>query len=87
MEEIAGATGDLPVDDTFHAAQVVVHTHIHDAQVETVLAAEHVHTATASGEVDHLLPSHFAWRHAHTLTLYTVVAAQQQVAGMIEVRR
>ena len=42
-----------------------------------MLAAEHVHTATATGKVYHLLPSDFTWRDADTLALYAVVATQQ----------
>jgi hypothetical protein len=37
-------------------------------------------------KIDHLLPGHLAWRHAHPLALYAVVATQQQMAGVGETR-
>ena len=52
-----------------------------------MLTAEHVHAATSTGEVNHLLPGDLAWRHAHALTLDAVVAAQQQMARMGETGR
>ena len=50
--------------------------------MEAVLTAEHIHAASATGEVDHLLPGDLARTDADTLTLDAVIAAQQQVAGM-----
>ena len=87
VQEIAGATGNFAVNNTLNMAQVIVHARVHDAQFETVLTAEHVHATSTAGKVDHLLPGYLAWRHAHALTLDAVVAAQQQMAGVVEAGR
>ena len=84
VEEVLRAPRNLAVDDAFHAAEVVVYADIHDAQLEAMLTAEHVDTAAAAREVDHLLPGDVAGTDAHALTFDAVVAAQQQVAGMAQ---
>ena len=86
MKEITCAEGYLAVDDTWHAGQIMIHAHVHDAQVETMLSAEHVHASTATGEVHHLLPGHLTGGGTHAFLLYAVVTAQQQVAGMCQPR-
>ena len=65
----------------------MVYAYVHDAELEAVLAAEHVDAAAAAGEVDHLLPGHFARTDADPFALYAVVAAQEQVAGVCEAWR
>ena len=40
-----------------------------------MLSAEHVDTAAATGEVEHLLPRHLTRTDADTFALYAVVAA------------
>jgi hypothetical protein len=82
VEEILGAPGYLMVDDAWHGGEVVIDTDIDDAEFEAVLAAEHIDAATATGEVNHLLPRHFTGRHTDTLTLNAMVTAQQQVTRM-----
>ena len=62
--------------------KVIVYAHVDDAQREAVLTAEHIDTATATGEVDHLLPRHLTGRHADTLAFYAVVSTQEQVTGV-----
>ena len=84
MQEIAGATGNLAVDDALDITQVIVHARVHNAQLEPMLAAKHIHAAPATGKVNHLLPGDLTGRHAHALALDAVVAAQQQVARMIQ---
>ena len=81
VEEIAGTMGYLAVDNQGFI-EVIVYAHIDNAQLEPVLTAEHVHATAATGEVKHLLPRHFAGAHADTLTLYAVVATEEQVAWM-----
>ncbi len=61
MQEIACATRYLSVDDTVYMAEVVVNTHIHNAQMETMLSAEHIDSSSTSCEVNHLLPGDFPW--------------------------
>ena len=73
MKEIPGAAGYLFVDDARNLGQVIIHPHINDAQSETMLTAEHIHTATTMREVNHLLPCDITGRHADTLPLYAVV--------------
>ena len=89
VEEILGATGYLAVEDsvrsTLHiqpSTKLIIDAYIDDAEVEAVLTTEHIDATAASGEVEHLLPRHLAWRHADSLALDAVVAAEQQVTGM-----
>ena len=82
MEEVARATRYLTIDDAWHLRKVVVDTHIDNLQIETMLAAEHIDTASATGEVDHLLPSDLTGRHTDTLALDTMIAPQEQMTGM-----
>ena len=51
-----------------------------------MLSAEHVHAASTTGKVEHLLPRDLARADADALTLDAMVAAEQQVAGMGERR-
>ena len=85
VEKVARAVGNLPVDDGRIGREVMIHSHIHQQQFETVLSAKHVDTSAAFGEIDHLLPGDLTWRHAHLFTLYAVVGTKQQVAGMRQV--
>ena len=62
--------------------KIVVDTDVDDTEMETVLATEHIHTAATTREVNHLLPSDLTRTDTHSLTLYTVIATQKQVAGM-----
>ena len=87
VEEVAGATGHLAVDDAFHACEVVIYTDIDDAQLEAVLTTEHVDSAATMGEVQHLLPRHFSRTDTHAFMFDAVVASQQQMAGVAEVWR
>ena len=82
VEEVAGAPCDFPVEYARMFRQVVIDSHVDDAEVEAVLTAEHVYAAATACEVNHLLPGHFARTDADTLALDAVVAAEQQVAGM-----
>ena len=75
VQEIPRTSGYLAVDDTIYLREIVIHPHVHNAQLESMLTAEHVHTATAAREVDHLLPSDLTRRNAHALALNAVVAA------------
>ena len=47
-----------------------------------MLSAEHIDTTATMRKVNHLLPGDLTGRDTDTLTLYTVVATQEQVAGM-----
>ena len=51
IEEIARTSRYLAMNDTRNGRKIVIHTHIDDAQLETVLATEHIHTATATGDL------------------------------------
>ena len=75
MEEIGCPRGYLMVLGAFHRTQVMIYTHVHDMQFKTMLATEHIHTATAMGEVYHLLPRHLTWRYAYSLLLDAIVTA------------
>ena len=74
VEKVSGATGYLLVNNALYARQVVIHTHIDDAEMEVVLTAEHVHTTTTTGEINHLLPRHFARGHTDSLAFYPMIA-------------
>jgi hypothetical protein len=52
-----------------------------------MLTAKHIDTASATGKIDHLLPCDFTGRHTDSLTLYTMIASQQQMARMSQRRR
>ena len=41
-------------------AEVVVDTNVNNAELESVLAAEHIDASSSATEVSHLLPCHFA---------------------------
>ena len=58
VAEIFCASRNLTVDDAFNSRQIIIHTNIDNTQLKTMLAAEHIHTTTTMGEVDHLLPGH-----------------------------
>ena len=66
--------------------KVVIHTDIDNPQLKTVLAAEHIHASATTSEVDHLLPSDLTRTDTHSLTLYTVIATQQQMTRMSQRR-
>ena len=87
IEEVLRATRYLPIDDTRHSRKVVIDTHIDNAKMEAVLTAEHIHTTTATREVDHLLPRDFARRHTDTLALDAMITTQQQMTRMSQRRR
>ena len=84
MEEVTGAWSNLVVKDAGHLGKIVVNTHINDAETETMLTAEHVDASPTLGEIDHLLPCHFAWRNTDPFTFDTVVTTEKEVAGMSE---
>ena len=78
---------NLAVEDTLDAAQVVVHAYIYNAELESVLSAEHVYAASATCEVNHLLPCDVARTDADAFALDAMVAAEQQMARMLKYRR
>jgi hypothetical protein len=82
MGEVFCSPCHLSVYDAFYVAQVMIHTYVNDFQVEAMLSAKHVHATATLCEVQHLLPSHFPWRHADTFSLYAMVASEKQVAWM-----
>jgi hypothetical protein len=84
VEEIASAGGNLVMEDARHLGEVMVNTHINDAETESVLTAEHVHTSPTLGEVDHLLPCHFAWRNTNPFPFDAMVTTKKEVARMSE---
>ena len=84
VEEVACAWGYLAVEDAWHLGEVVIDTHIDNAQVETMLTAEHVDASPTPGEVDHLLPSDFAWRDADSLTFDAMIASQKEMTRMCQ---
>jgi hypothetical protein len=82
VEEIAGAGGNLMVEDARNLGEIVVNTYINDAKMEAMLATEHVDTTPTLGEVNHLLPSHLTGRNANTFPFYAMVATKKEVARM-----
>ena len=82
IKEVLRASGYLAIDNPRNVRKVVIDTNIDDTKMKTVLAAEHIHASTATGEVDHLLPSDLTRTDTHTLTLNTVIATQQQMTRM-----
>ena len=84
MEKVTCAWGYLAVEDAWHLGEVVIDTHIDNAQVETMLTAEHVDASPTPGEVDHLLPSDFAWRDADSLTFDAMIASQKEMTRMCQ---
>ena len=62
--------------------KIIIHTDIDYTQLKTMLATEHIHASATTSEVDHLLPSDLSRTDTHALTLYTVIATQQQMTGM-----
>ena len=84
MKEITSATSYLAVEDARDVGEVVVNTHIDDAKVETMLTTEHIDASPTLGEVDHLLPSDFAWRDTDPFTLDAMIATQEKMAGMCQ---
>ena len=51
-----------------------------------MLAAKHIHTASAAREIDHLLPGDITWTHADSFPLNAVVATEEQMTGMLKGR-
>ena len=82
VQEVARARSYLSVENAGYLGEVVIHTHIDNAQMEAMLAAEHVHASPTLGEVYHLLPSDFAWGNADPFTFDAVIATQEKMAGM-----
>ena len=73
IQEVFGASGYFAIDDAFHIAKVIINTDINDAQLEAMLATEHIDATTTSGKVYHLLPRYLTWTDANTLTLNAMV--------------
>ena len=86
VEEVACAASYLMVDNVGIVAQVVVYAHVYYLQSEAMLATEHVDAAAAVGEVAHLLPGDVARTDAHPFAFNTVVAAKEQVGGVLQGR-
>ena len=84
MEEVTCAWGYLAVEDAWHLREVVIHAHIDNAQMESMLTAEHIDTSPTLGEVNHLLPSHFTRRDADSLTFDAMIASQKEMTRMCQ---
>ena len=82
MKEVTSATGYLAVEDAGDVGEVIINTHIDDAEVETMLTTKHIDASPTLGEVDHLLPGDFAWRDADPFTFDAMIATQKKMAGM-----
>ena len=84
VEEILRAPCDLTVDDAFNCRQVVIDSDIDDAQLEPMLATEHIHAATTLRKILHLLPGHLTGRNADALPFNAVIASEEQMTGVGE---
>ena len=82
MKEVTSATGYLAVEDAGDVGEVIINTHIDDAEVETMLTTKHIDASPTLGEVDHLLPGDFAWRDADPFMFDAMIATQKKMAGM-----
>ena len=51
-----------------------------------MLTAKHIHTTSSTSEIHYLLPGDFTGRNAYTLSLNAMVAAEKQMAWMMEGR-
>ena len=85
VEEVACAAAYLPGDDGEFGREIIVHADVDDAEREAVLAAEIIDAASGrGGEVDALLPRHFARREADALGRDAVVGSENEVVRMAE---
>ena len=82
IEEVFRASGYLAINNPRNIREVIIHADINNPQLKTMLATEHIHASSTTGEVDHLLPCDLTRTDTHALTLYTVIATQQQMTGM-----
>ena len=85
VKEVACAAAHLPGDDGEFGREIIVHADVDDAEREAVLPAEVVDAASGrGGEVDALLPRHFARREADALGRDAVVGSENEVVRMAE---
>ena len=85
VKEVACAAAHLPGDDGEFGREIIVHADVDDAKREAVLAAEIIDAAPGrGGEVDALLPRHFARREADALGRDAVVGSENEVVRMAE---
>ena len=85
VEEVACAAAHLPGDDGEFGREIIVHADVDDAKREAVLAAEIIDAASGrSGEVDALLPRHFARREANALGRNAMIGSENEVVRMAE---
>ena len=81
VKEVPCTTCYFTVDDAGIGMQIVVHSH-----VKTVLAAEHIYSASPVAEVNHLLPGDFARGYADSFAFDSMVGTEQQVARVAQFR-
>ena len=86
IQKISSARSNLSIDDSCDLRKIIIHTHIDDAEVETMLTAEHIDATPTLGEVHHLLPSHLTRRDTDALMFDAVITTQQQMTRMLQRR-